>query len=356
MDVVVIGAGLSGLTAATVLREVGAEVLVIDADRQIGGRIRAFRDRETNEALADLGPTWIWPKHQPIVANWLKRLGLETFSQFNGGDAVILGYGPAPFRQPLPGQDGIARLVGGPTAFIEALASRLDPGTIRTASPAIGIHEEGSGRIGVHLGSGEVLSAQRVIISMPLRVAAATVDMPWAPPELANVMRRTPTWMSTHAKAIALYDRPFWRDAGLSGRIASRTGTLVEAHDHSGQSGAPAAIFGFVGWPPEIRKRDPEGLRHAILNQLTECFGPAAAHPTNLMVQDWATNPNIVSDVDLSQPADHPDVGPAILRQAHLGGRIRFAVSEVSGVSPGLIEGALAAGEQAAMRHLDLID
>ena len=68
----------------------------------------------------------------------------------------------------------------------------------------------------------------------------------------------------------------------------------------------------------------------------------------DLVVQDWAANPNIVTDLDLSAPANHPDIGPAILRQAHLGGRVRFAVSETSEISPGLIEGALAAGEKAA--------
>ncbi len=134
----------------------------------------------------------------------------------------------------------------------------------------------------------------------------------------------------------------------MAGRIASRVGPLVEAHDHSGVDGTPAAIFGFVGWPADIRQQDPEQVRQAILNQLVECFGPEAAHPRDLVVQDWATNPNIVTDLDLSKPANHPDVGPEILRQAHLDGRVRFAVSETSEISPGLIEGALSAGEKAA--------
>lgn len=176
--------------------------------------------------------------------------------------------------------------------------------------------------------------------------------MPWVPRALRDLMRRTPTWMSTHAKAVAFYDRPFWRDAGLSGRIASRSGPLLEAHDHSGKDDGPAAIFGFVGWPPHLRHMDPDGLKQGILDQLSDCLGPSAANPKDLVVQDWATNPHIVSNLDLSEPAHHPGIGPALLRQPHLGGRVRFAVSEVSEVSPGLIEGALAAGERAA---LDLI-
>ena len=348
MDVVVIGAGLSGLTAAAVLRESGADVLVIEAEAQIGGRIQALLDPDNSQYLADLGPTWVWPKYQPVVDKWIKSLGLETYEQFNDGDAVILGYGPVPLRQPLPGQEGMVRIVAGPSAFIETLSKGIDAASIRTSTPVIGVREDGSERVSVFLASGEIVTAERVLISIPLRVAAVNLEMPWAPQALIDAMRRTPTWMSTHAKAIALYDRPFWRDARLAGRIASRTGPLLEAHDHSGANGSPAAIFGFVGWPPEIRKQDPERLRRAILNQLAECFGPSAADPIDLVVQDWATNRNIVTDIDLSQPPTHPEVGPDILRQAHLGGRVRFAVSEVSEVSPGLIEGALAAGERVA--------
>jgi monoamine oxidase len=349
LDIVVIGAGLSGLTAAATLCNAGAKVQVFEAGTHIGGRIRALRDPVSQHALADLGPTWVWPKYQPIAARWLEELGLSTFEQFNEGDAVILGYGPAPVRQPLPGQDGMVRIVGGPTALIEALADRIGDANIRTTASVTGISEVGEKQIAVQLSSGEVVTANKVIVAVPLRVAAVTLNLPWAPPKLIDAMLGTPTWMATHAKAVALYDRPFWRDAGLSGRIASRGGPLVEAHDHSGVDNKHAAIFGFVGWQPEQRRKDPDGLRQAILDQLSECFGKAALRPTKLVVQDWAANSRIVTELDVTHPATHPDVGPSVLRQAHLDGRVRFAVSEVSELSPGLIEGAFAAGEQVGL-------
>ena len=352
MDIVVIGAGLSGLAAAAILREAGASVHLIEADTHIGGRIRALRDPASKRALADLGPTWVWPKHQPVAARWLERLGMATFEQFNEGDAVIIGYGPVPLRQPMPGQDGMVRIAGGPSAFIDALARIIGDANIRTSALATGVFEDGLKRMVVRLGSGEAITAQKVIVSVPLRVAATTLHMPWAPQTLIDAMRRTPTWMSTQAKAVALYERPFWRDAGLSGRVASRIGPLVEAHDHTGVDKTPAAIFGFVGWSPEKRRKDPEGLRQAILDQLSDCFGKAAGQPLELVVQDWAMNPRIVTDLDISQPAAHPDIVPPILRQPHLDGRVHFAVSEVSDLSPGLIEGALASGERAALELL----
>jgi len=352
LDIVVIGAGLSGLSAAATLREAGANVQLVEADTQVGGRIRALRDPVNNRALADLGPTWVWPKYQPVVARWLEKLGVGTFEQFNEGDAVVTGYGPTPIRQHLPGQDGMVRIVGGPTALIDALASRIGEENIRTSTSVTRVSNDGPKHMAVHLDSGEIITAQNVIVSVPLRVAATTMHLPWAPQALIDAMREAPTWMSTHAKAVALYERPFWRDAGLSGRIASHSGPLVEAHDHTGFDGAPAAIFGFVGWPPEQRRNDPEGLRYAILDQLSECFGEAAALPLELVVQDWAMNSHIVTELDLSQPADHPEVGPPILRQPHLDGRIWFAVSEASDLSPGLIEGALAIGEHVAFECL----
>ncbi len=352
MDVVVIGAGLAGLTAAATLVEAGAGVSVVEADAHLGGRIRSLRDPLSHRALADLGPTWVWPKYQPVVARWLTKLGLETFAQFNEGNAVITGYGPAPLYQPLPGQDGMVRIVGGPVSMIDELARRVGSANITTHTPVTGIFEAGSEHLAVHLDSGEIITTQRVIVSVPLRVALATLQLPWLSESLRSAMRGTPTWMASQAKAVALFERPFWREAGLSGRVASRSGPLVEVHDHSAIDNQPAALFGFIGWTPEQRRRDPAGLRKAILAQLVECFGDKAAQPLELVIKDWAINPRIVTDLDLAQAGAHPDVGPAVLRQPQLDGRLRFAVSEASNLSPGLIEGALAAGEMAAQGML----
>ena len=52
MDVVVIGAGLSGLTAAATLIGSGVHVTVLEASTQIGGRIRAVRDPNSDQAIA----------------------------------------------------------------------------------------------------------------------------------------------------------------------------------------------------------------------------------------------------------------------------------------------------------------
>ncbi|MCC6772369.1 MAG: hypothetical protein IT360_14340 [Gemmatimonadaceae bacterium] len=47
-----------------------------------------------------------------------------------------------------------------------------------------------------------------------------------------------------------------------------------------------------------------------------------------------------------------PVAGPTLLRTPQLGGKLLLAVSEASEVSPGLIEGALAAGGRVAQQVL----
>ena len=54
VDVIVIGAGFAGLSAAVRATRAGARVLVLEAKARLGGRATAFRDRETGE-LVDNG-------------------------------------------------------------------------------------------------------------------------------------------------------------------------------------------------------------------------------------------------------------------------------------------------------------
>src|SRR3977135_3336607 len=53
-DVVVVGAGFAGLSAAVRLTQRGARVLVLEARSRLGGRATAFPDRDTGE-LVDNG-------------------------------------------------------------------------------------------------------------------------------------------------------------------------------------------------------------------------------------------------------------------------------------------------------------
>ncbi len=350
-EVLIVGAGACGLCAALLLHEAGHSVRIVEAHSKPGGRIRSVLNAETGSFVADLGPSWVWPAHQSVVRRWLAKLGLDTFPQFDEGRAV-LDFGPEQEGQTgfLPGQDGNERIDGGSQALIDALAARLPAKALLTGTRVCAVECGPSGVFAHTDGSApEVLSADRMIMAVPPRIAAASIEWkPDLPPELHLALRSVPTWMAPHAKVVATYETPFWRERGLSGRIASRTGPLVEAHDHCEPDGSPAALWGFIGWPYETRKELGGELKSHIAAQLQRCFGAGSPAPVSIHVEDWAENPHVAAPEDLTGPMEHPGIGPNVLRTAHAAGRVIFAASETALQSPGLIEGALAAAEYAA--------
>jgi hydroxysqualene dehydroxylase len=74
-DVVIIGAGFSGLSAAAALAERDARVLVLEARPRLGGRATAFPDRVTGE-LVDNGQHVLFGCYSDTFA-FLRRIGAE---------------------------------------------------------------------------------------------------------------------------------------------------------------------------------------------------------------------------------------------------------------------------------------
>ena len=72
-DIVVVGAGFAGLSAAAVLAEQGARVLVLEARPQLGGRATAFPDRTSGE-LVDNGQHVLFGCYRETFA-FLDRVG-----------------------------------------------------------------------------------------------------------------------------------------------------------------------------------------------------------------------------------------------------------------------------------------
>ena len=91
-------------------------------------------------------------------------------------------------------------------------------------------------------------------------------------------------------KAEAIYDRPFWRDAGLSGQSASDVGPANTTFDNSPPDGSLGVLFGFVGGESAraFQAMAPADRRAAVLENLVAVVGEQARTPTDYFEQDWS--------------------------------------------------------------------
>lgn len=167
-------------------------------------------------------------------------------------------------------------------------------------------------------------------------------------------MKDKPTWMAGQAKAVAIYDWPFWREAGLSGQVTSWAGPLQEIHDASPDTGY-GALFGFFGLPAKMRQElGEEHILRLVTDQLTRLFGPQAGKPTALLYKDWASDPETAVEEDAQPLTSFPDYGlPA--GKSTWEKRIIFAGTETAQGHGGHLEGALQSAERAASEVMKVL-
>ena len=358
-DVVIIGAGVSGLACAGALVSAGTDVLVLEARGRVGGRLLSVpAGPPADDAALDLGATWFWP-HERLVSTELARHGLGTFVQHTAGDALVEvpGAGKLPSVRRVEGNpvdvDG-GRFAAGAQALAEAMAGQLPAGALRLDAPVSEVCAAGE-RVSVRDAKEELAIAGHVVLAAPPALAAATITIePALPEDLEALARATPIWMAAAVKVVARYGHAFWRDRGLAGAAISYAGPLQEIHDMSGPGGDPAALFGFAA-ARTPGTSDPT-LPDRALGQLTRLFGPEAARPLELHVHDWSCEP-------YTCPPGHPAggshlFGHSALRRPALGGRLHWAGTETATVHAGHVDGALQAGARAAsavLTHLDAV-
>ncbi|MDE2333588.1 MAG: FAD-dependent oxidoreductase [Rhodospirillales bacterium] len=346
-DLIVIGAGLSGLALARATAERGAAVVVLEARARIGGRVLSHR---TAAGAYDLGPAWIWPSMQPRIARAVQAAGLVLTEQAEAGGFVYQDQAgriqrlPHGFAQDPPSM----RITGGIAALVDAVAAGLAPGVVRLEHKVQRIARTGTGvAVTAEARSGVVtLSAARVAFAMPPRLIGDVEFVPALPLPVREALAAVPGWMAGQAKALALYDRPVWREAGLSGSAFSQSGPLGELHDASLPGAAEAALFGFFSWPPALRAARRAALAERVAHQLGTLFGAEAARPREVIIQDWATETFTATQADHANGHVHPHYRPIAL-PAPWGERITVAGAEAAPEFGGYLEGALAAAEAA---------
>ncbi|MEW2571825.1 NAD(P)/FAD-dependent oxidoreductase [Streptomyces sp. NPDC047070] len=125
-EVVVVGAGPAGLTAAQDLLAAGHEVFVLEARDRVGGRTHSD---VVDGTLLEIGGQWISPDQEALI-DLLGILGLRTFPRFRDGDSIYVGEDGKTRRysgESLPVAEPTLLEIQRLTALLDELAAQCDP-------------------------------------------------------------------------------------------------------------------------------------------------------------------------------------------------------------------------------------
>jgi len=150
-QILVIGAGMAGLSAAKDLSETGKQVLVIDKGRGLGGRLS---NRRINGAIAEHGAQFVTartPRFKALLREWLDA---GVIAEWWRGESDI------------DGEEGHPRYRGAPT--MSAMAKQLAKGVdVQSGVRAVSFAKQENGWL-TTLESGDAIQSQQLIITAPV--------------------------------------------------------------------------------------------------------------------------------------------------------------------------------------------
>ncbi|MDQ0199408.1 monoamine oxidase [Neobacillus ginsengisoli] len=75
--IIVVGAGMSGLVSASLLKDAGHEVTILEATQRVGGRIYTMRAPFMDDMYLDVGAMRI-PNTHYLALEYIKKFGLHA--------------------------------------------------------------------------------------------------------------------------------------------------------------------------------------------------------------------------------------------------------------------------------------
>ncbi|WP_454118185.1 flavin monoamine oxidase family protein [Microbacterium lacticum] len=456
-DVVIVGAGAAGLTAANELKKAGLSVAVLEARDRVGGRL--WTD-VIDGAMLEIGGQWISPDQTALIET-VDELGLDTFSRYREGDSVYVGPDGVPRRftgEMFPVAPETEEAIGRVTETLDAMVAEIDPdrpwahpkaaewdavswdawlrqqtdddeavrnlafatgsamltkpthaisllesllmaasagsyshlvdadfildkrvvgglqqvpillaerlgddvflsqavrtlewsddGVTATTAPTTGV--AGTATTG---GAGLTVRARRAILALA-PVLYDRISFVPALPRLQHQMHQHIS-MGFVIKVHAVYDRPFWREQGLSGTAFSPYELSHEAYDNTNHGDERGTLVGFVSDlnADGVFQLSAEERKERILESLSHYYGPEAKNPVVYFESDWGSE-----EWTRGAYAASFDLGGLSRYGAHLReaiGPIHLACSDLAGAGYQHVDGAIRMGRLVASQVID---
>ena len=240
-----------------------------------------------------------------------------------------------------------SRMVGGAQTLAKRIAAQLGSRVVLSAPVRSITQREGTVTVQA---DGTTVTAHRVIVAVPPALTARIDYDPPLPGLRDQLTQRFP--MGNVIKIQAVYDRPFWRDEGLTGQAVGNADPVRITFDNSPPDGSPGILLGFIEGElaREWTERPEAERRAAVIESFVAYFGPQAREVRDYVERDWSDEAWSRGCYAASTP---PGVlvgyGPQLRRPA---GAVHWAGTETATIWNGYMEGAVRSGERAAAEVL----
>jgi monoamine oxidase len=257
---------------------------------------------------------------------------------------------PGTFERLINTPDGAqdSRFVGGSQLVSIKAAKQLGKRVVLKA-PARRVVQT-SGGVRVECDGGFVARGKQVIVAMSPSLSGRIEYEPALPALRDQLTQRVPN--GSIIKCEAVYPKPFWRDAGLSGQVVSDASPVRVTWDNSPPDGKPGVLLGFICGTAarQYTLKTAQERRTAVLNNFATYFGQQALNPTQFHEINWSTEVWTRGCYSgWMPPGVMLDYGPALRTPV---GRIHWAGTETSTIWAGYMDGAVRSGQRAAKEAL----
>ena len=346
------------------LADAGASKEIENAYRNLGGLAREipaeepWRAERAAEWDGQTLETWKLRNIEGVSARFYFDLAVESLYACEPRDLSLLGVladvassGGSGGLFEIEASAEEYRFLGGAQEVSVRMAEKLGERVVLGSPVRRILQEERGVRVEADLLSVE---AEAVIVTVPTALRGRIEYLPPLPASHDGLSQKMP--MGAVIKCHAVYDTPFWREAGLNGRAESDAGPCKITTDNSPPEIETGVLTGFVlGADAREWGRRPAGERRkAVLECFARYFGKETLNARDYVELDWSEEAYSRGGyAGLANPGTLLDHGPALREPV---GRIYWAGAETASEWTGYMDGAVSSGERAARGVLGMLN